>query len=125
MTDFERAEEARRQAQRTPYLWPGLVSYQVGPGPTVQGVLHPVTRLALAADERFIEGPLGVLHDVGSPKTEYRSVRGTFGKGSLQVVVNTVDGRCVMDVDRFSPYDDVVGFFGHAWEVVRGWFRRG
>ena len=97
----------------------------MGPGPWVTGVLHPVTRVALANDTRYIEGPLGVLHDVGEPKTEYRSVRGTFGKGSLQVVVNTETGQCILDVDRFSPYDDVVGFLGHAWEVMRGWFRRG
>ena len=124
MTDEARAEEARRQAEATVYLWPSLRTWQVGPGPKVTGQLAPSALVALRADPRFVEGPLHLLHDVGAPKTEFRSERGAFGRGSLQVVVNTVNGRCVLDVDRFSPYDDVVGFLGHTGEVVVSGWRR-
>jgi hypothetical protein len=97
----------------------------VGPGPVVRGTLLPSVFVPLRADGRFIEGPLSQMHgEVGEPRTEFRSVRGSLGRGSLQIVVNTVTGRCVMDVDRFSPYDDVVGFVGHTGEVLAGVGRR-
>lgn len=89
------------------------------------GRLSLVGVVALRKDERFVEGPLSGMHpEVGEPRTEFRSVRGSLGPGSLQVVVNLQTGVCFLDVDRFSPYDDVVGFVGHTGEVLSGWGKR-
>jgi hypothetical protein len=82
----------------------------------------------LRKDRRFVCGFLHKLHpEVGTPRTEFRSHSRELHPDlprSLQVVVNTVTGRLHADVDKFSPYSDVVGWIGHAGEVVAGWFRR-
>ena len=62
--------------------------------------------------------------DVGPRRLDYRTDRGTFGDGSLQVVVSRVTGAVFFDMDAFSPYEDITSFVGHSWEVVRNRFRR-
>jgi hypothetical protein len=80
----------------------------------------------LKADDSFCCGPFYRLHlDVGDNLIEYRSHTGTFGKGSLQLVIDQTTGRYYADVDLFSPYSDLVGVVGHlVGEVVGGWFKR-
>lgn len=80
----------------------------------------------LRADARFVEGPFWGLHrDVGSDPTDFRAHGGSFGKGSLQIVIDQATGEYWADVDRFCPYSDAVGFLGHAFgEVIPGWFRK-
>jgi hypothetical protein len=81
---------------------------------------------ALRKDERFIEGIGHLLHDdVGGQRCDFRAIRGSFGKGSLQIVVSCETWRCYADLDGFSPYDDVVGFVAHwVGEVIPAWLRR-
>jgi hypothetical protein len=81
--------------------------------------------VSLRRDRRFNEGMLHRLHaDVGNNLTDFRSTRGAFGQGSLQIVVDLTTGTFYADVDLFNPYQDVVNWVGHAGEVVAGWFRR-
>ena len=88
-------------------------------------VLSDAGRAQLDADPRFACGLLHGLHaDVGAHRRDYRAHTGTFGKGSLQIVVDWMTGNAYADVDRWSPYSDVVGFLGHAGEVIGGWFRK-
>jgi hypothetical protein len=80
----------------------------------------------LKVDDGFCCGPLYRLHlDVGDNLIEYRSHTGSFGRGSLQIVIDQTTGRYYADIDRWSPYSDVVGVLGHMFsEVVPGWFKR-
>jgi hypothetical protein len=63
--------------------------------------------------------------EVGKPRISFRSVNGRFGKGSIQIVYNTQDGRCYADVDRFNT-QDVVNIVAHLFgEVIfKKLFRR-
>ncbi len=61
--------------------------------------------------------------DVGPARIDYRSFRGALGKGSMQIVVSTTTGAVFIDMDEFNPYEDLVSFIGHAWEVARNRFR--
>jgi hypothetical protein len=81
---------------------------------------------ALRADGRFAEGMLYGLHtDVGEDLTDFRSYRGTFGRGSLQIVIDKRTGAFYADIDQWNPYADVVNWVGHAFgEVVPHWFRK-
>lgn len=80
---------------------------------------------ALRADRRFKEGIGHLLHaDVGDDRTDFRGHRGEFGKGSLQIVVDKRTGVFYCDVDGWSPYEDVIGLFAHAGEVIRNRWRR-
>lgn len=77
-----------------------------------------------ARKEEFKEGVLYALHrDVGQHLTDFRGFRGQFGKGSLQIVLDTRSWQFYADVDKWNPYADVVGFVGHASEVVGGWVK--
>jgi hypothetical protein len=89
-------------------------------------VLSEKGRARLAQDPRFASGVLYAMHtDVGEHLEDYRSFTGALGKGSLQIVVDRQTGRAYADVDRFSPYGDVVGFLGHAFgEVIPNWFKK-
>lgn len=79
----------------------------------------------LRNDARFLSGHLHGLHaDVGPDRMDFRSIRGRFGKGSLQIVYDPTTTNFYADVDRASPYDDVVGFVWHAGEVLGGWWQR-
>jgi hypothetical protein len=79
----------------------------------------------LKADPRFQQGPLHGLHvDVGTNRTEFRAHRGELGPGSLQIVIDKTTGRFYADIDRASPYSDLVGFVWHSGEVIAGWFRK-
>lgn len=95
-------------------------------GAGIVGHLDTDTIAALDGDPRFASGVLYGLHrDVGAHLQDFRAFSGTFGKGSLQIVVDHVTGRFYADVDNFNPYQDVVGFLGHAFgEVIPMWFRR-
>ena len=87
--------------------------------------LSPIGMDRLRNDDRFARGILHGLHaDVGEHREDFRSHTGAFGKGSLQIVFDRVTGQAYADVDRWSPYADLVGFVGHAGEVIGGWFRR-
>lgn len=115
--------EAFRQIHRAGYL-NDLVGYHVE-GSRVEGIVDLSILPKLRADTRFHEGPLHSLHqDVGHHRTEFRSHTGEFGDGSLQFVICLDDGSFYADVDKFSPYADVVGLFGHAGEVLSGWWKR-
>lgn len=84
----------------------------------------PVLLRAMRNDSRFREGLLFGLHrDVGNALTDFRAHTGTFGDGSLQLVIDQKTGACYGDVDRFSPYSDVAGFVGHSGEVIGGFWR--
>lgn len=85
----------------------------------------PVLLGALERDERFKAGILFGLHrDVGNALIDYRSHTNEFGEGSLQFVIDKLTGAVYADVDKFSPYSDVVGFVGHAGEVVGHFWNR-
>jgi RHS repeat-associated protein len=71
----------------------------------------------------------GLFHgkDVGTTfPIDYRSITGQISQVSLQVVINPENlQRSYADFDRFNPYQDLRGFFGHAFlEVVPFVFRR-
>ncbi len=76
----------------------------------------------------FLSGSFGRLHkdDVGgNPHRDYRSITGTLGPRSLQVVVNTRTLAGYADPDGFNPYQDARGFFGHTFlELVPNRLRR-
>ena len=95
-------------------------------GVSINGTMTIFAVNKLRADPRFREGVLGELHpEVGRPRADFRTDPGTLGKGSLQVVINERTGRFHADLDRWSPYRDLVNFFGHAFgEVLPGLFRR-
>lgn len=95
-------------------------------GATVRGVVRLDLIAQLQADRRFACGPFHLMHaDVGEPRTEFRSHTGELGDGSLQIVINTQTGDFYADVDKFSPYSDLVGVVGHFFgEVMGPWFRR-
>jgi hypothetical protein len=74
----------------------------------------------------FAHGILYGFHtDVGRNLTDFRSYTGTFGNGSLQIVMDWNTGYFYSDVDRFNPYQDVINAFGHLFgEVLPHLFRR-
>ena len=75
----------------------------------------------LRSDARFKEGVFyGYHRDVGKDLIDFRSHRNCFGKGSLQIVIDYQTGNMYADIDKWSPYEDVVSFFGHTWEVIKG-----
>ena len=80
---------------------------------------------ALQTDSDFKCGVLYGFHtDLGSSLVDCRSITGTFGDGSLQIVFSQDSTNFHFDVDRFNPYQDVVNFLGHAFlEVLPHWFR--
>jgi hypothetical protein len=77
---------------------------------------------ALASDDRFANGVFYQLHrkdfDPSAVLTDFRSHPGTLGDGSLQVVVERTTGIIYADVDRFSPYADLVNVIGHLFGEV-------
>lgn len=93
---------------------------------TVRGTADARIVEALREDPRFQSGLGYGLHlDVGQFLADFRSFKGEFGPGSLQIVVDYVTGRFYADCDRFSPYEDLVGLAGHWFgEVIPNWFRR-
>jgi len=79
----------------------------------------------------FLSGVFGWLHkkDVGATRLrdilDYRSITGTLGERSLQVVVHRTTLRGYADTDRFNPYQDVRGFLGHTFlELIPNRLRR-
>jgi hypothetical protein len=84
--------------------------------PELLGVLE--RRLREDCDHGTCGGLHGLHKDVGRNRFEWRSHRGTYGDGSLQIVIGRDTGRVYADIDRFSPYDDLVGFAGHSGEVI-------
>lgn len=78
------------------------------------------------SSEDYASGILYGFHtDVGRNLWDYRSFTGTFGSGSLQVVMDRTTGQFHIDVDQFNPYQDVVNFVGHAFvEVLPNLFRK-
>lgn len=91
----------------------------------VRGATGLLMVVALRRDARFAEGTLHKLHaDVGDNLTDFRSYRGAFGPGSLQIVVDLTTGQFYADVDLWNPYQDAVNWVGHAGEVLSGWWRR-
>lgn len=72
----------------------------------------------------FVETPWWWLHrTLGKHLTDFRGLRGAFGNGSLQIVVDKKTGRCYADVDGFAPVD-VYGSVMHMAEVIRNRVRR-
>lgn len=110
----------------------GLLDY-VKPGSvivseySIDGVMDLAVLEALDKRPNFQRGPWHRLHRKGENQTEYRSYR--YDNMSLQVVINTDTGEFYSDLDKYSPYEDVVGIVGHLFvEVVpntlRKWFGR-
>lgn len=125
------------------YVWEGtpivrqLAKAGVLPGLTPVEVSRRVVRatapaevllgliVRLKRDERFASGLLHQLHkDIGPNRVEFRSHLGSFGKRSMQIVLDPTTGRFYADLDRFNPYSSVAGWVGHAGEVIGGWWRR-
>jgi hypothetical protein len=107
------------QIEKSGYM-PWLLSYQES-GETLLGFLDIGAVDLLKKDPRFANGIFYGLHrDVGKNLIDFRSYNGTFGKGSLQLVVDTVTGAVYADVDRWNPYQDVVSVVGHLGEVLAG-----
>jgi hypothetical protein len=113
----------------------GYAEYFLVPPTEEDGAIRGVVRMDRLADliahlhndQHFACGIFHGLHekDVGHPRIEFRSHTGTLGKGSLQWVINRETGQCYCDVDRFSPYSDLVGIVGHLFgEVIFGGFKR-
>lgn len=99
-----------------------FVSFEMDSGASIRGYCRPELIDKLKQDKRFCCGPWHLLHaDVGEPRVEFRSHTGSLGKGSLQIVINTETDRYYMDLDRFSPYSDLVGVFGHLFGEVVPW----
>lgn len=80
----------------------------------------------LQTNPNFASGLLHGLHpEVGNDRTDFRSYRGTFGPGSLQIVIDKKTGRFHADTDEWNPYEDVVSYLGHAFgEVVPNFFKK-
>ena len=95
-------------------------------GKGYEGRMSPGVFDWLKDDPNFANGVLYGMHrDVGDNLRDFRSYSGTFGDGSLQIVMDQHSGRFWIDVDRFNPYQDVVNFFGHAFvEVLPNWFKK-
>ena len=93
---------------------------------TVRFVISPEGLEALLKDtERFASGLLyGYHRDVGEDLIDFRSFTGEFGKGSLQIVIDKTTLKGYADCDRWNPYADLVGWFGHAGEVLGSLFGR-
>jgi hypothetical protein len=109
------------------YIKPGSVEVNAH---SISGEIESDVLDLLRDHCQFQEGIFHGLHrDVGSHRTEFRSHRGAFGAGSVQIVIGRTSGKFYADIDGFSPYEDVVGIVGHLFgEVVpnklRHWFRR-
>ena len=107
----------------------GLTPYLVDTAKSdhaVTGRLRVAAVNVLRADPRFASGSLYQLHrDVGTDLCEFRAHPGELGAGSLQIVIDKTTGKFYADLDRFSPYTDLVNWLGHAFgEVVPGWFKK-
>jgi len=114
------AHKQLEQAGCLPFLRDVLVSQY-----TVAAVAQLALVAKLRADTRFMSGIFFGLHrDVGDHLMDFRSFRGVLGSGSLQIVLDQKTGRLYADVDRFSPYSDILGFVGHSAEVVGHFFRK-
>ena len=76
----------------------------------------------LSNDNRFRSGWLSFLHRVGPGAKDFRSKGGVLGSGSMQVAFSIQANIFNIDVDRYSPYDGVLSFMGHAFiEVLPKW----
>ena len=105
-------------------LAPFLYTVELTPA-AVRAWASPTLISVLLRDPRFASGVLHGLHpEVGTHRRDFRAYRGTFGKGSLQIVVDERTGKFYADVDHWNPYEDVVNWVGHAGEVLRGWWNR-
>lgn len=120
-------EEVAGQLQKA-----GLTRFIVGPVEVepmrIKGKMDLAVWAELRGNPEFRSGPWHLLHKVGPDQTEYRSHRGVYGEGSLQVVYSPVTGAFEADVDVFNPYEDVVGAFGHLLgevvpNTVKKWFK--
>ena len=118
---MRRAEQVHAQL-----IAAGLAPYLVGdPVLTdfaVRGHIRLTALNRLRRDTRFQEGIWHFLHaDVGKPRTEFRSHRGELGpQSSLQLVVNLRTGDFYADLDKYSPYTDLVSIVGHLFGEVIG-----
>lgn len=92
----------------------------------IKGNVNAILFLSIIRkDLRFQEGLLHGLHkDIGPQRRDFRSFNGTFGKGSLQVVISKKNNRLHADIDSHSPYNDVVSFVIHSGVVIWNWIRR-
>ncbi len=116
--------EALKQLEASGYI----VCFEGNPVPDGDGWQDWVTDSSLVPrlyeDARFqYGGPMDAgFHTNLGPLWQlvsFRSVRGTFGKGSLQIVVNVHTRRGYYDVDRTSPLDDLYGAMVHLYDVVK------
>jgi hypothetical protein len=102
-------------------------------GETLMGTLVNVRSFLITAraqtdetgDPIFLEGNFYGLHrNVDTKKdgglTDLRSRTHSLGWGSLQMVIDTVEGTVYADVDADSPYDDLYRWTKHAGVVVKG-----
>lgn len=117
--------EVRRQLEASGYL--KMFSKYDEVGNTIRGQVpaHQSFVKILKQDPKFANGIFYQLHrDVGDKLIDFRSYNGSFGKGSLQIVIDQATGYCYADVDKYSPYHDLVSIMGHAFgEVIPGFFR--
>jgi hypothetical protein len=80
----------------------------------------------LRADERFLSGILHGAHkEVGKDRVEFRSIHGTLGERSLQVVISKETTNFYADLDKHNPYNDAYRFLAHAFaQVIPNWFKK-
>jgi hypothetical protein len=92
----------------------------------VRGTIPMSAIKDLELDDRFLSGGLHGLHDeVGKNRVDFRSITGKLGEHSLQIVIGDKRVRnFYADIDGHNPYQDVVGFVGHAGTVIKNWFKR-
>lgn len=115
--------EAHRQIAQAGYL--DYLSWIREFGETLEAFAVQAIFRELRKDARFREGLLFGLHtNVGRKLTDFRSYRGAFGRGSLQLVIDRETGKCYADVDGWNPYADLIGFVAHSGEVIGHWLRR-
>lgn len=120
-----RAERACEQLKASGYL--GYVTAWRVEGDGCRGTMQLEALPKLQRDtNRFASGILYGLHeDVGNHLHDFRSYRGQFGEGSLQIVIDDQTGAFWADVDEFSAYQDVVNAVGHSFgEVIPHWIQR-
>ena len=95
------------------------------------GICSTLLRKALLedcaqSDRNFKHLGFSPMHG-GLGRDEFRSIKGRYGPGSLQIVIRPVSpsfDAWYADIDRFNPLQDVAGFLAHQFgAVIPSFFR--
>lgn len=98
-------ERAIAQFRESGY-WPWVLKFHTEKTGIRGTIANPPSFLVtIGANPKFLSGSGWILHkDVGNDLIDFRSIKGVFGKGSLQIVFDKKTGAFWSDVDRFNPY---------------------